>query len=150
MDVSSQSLRDFADDFSDQTGNSGRQSAGTDNNNDDELPLGDFLVDVGGEEQQLASQEEGSLVGITPALSACQNLADMFGNVFSGKIEAEPVFVGKDVDEHDKVTSALSDQLDKYLLQFNQTNQQTSQSSFSLEEEWDESFDNLFPGLDFQ
>ena len=148
MDVSSQSLGDFADDFSDQTGNSRQQSVGNDDN--DELPLGDFLVDVGGEEQQLASQEEGGLVGLTPALSACQNLADIFGNDFSGKISDEPVFVGKDVDEHDKVTNALSDQLDKYLLQFNQTNQQMRQSSFSLEEELDESFDNLFPGLDFQ
>ena len=132
MDVSSQSLEDFADDFT-----AARNSHTVDDD------AGDFLVNVGGGEEQLAAQEEGELVGLAATFSPCENLDDILGESFSGE-RHESISIGK-IDDDDKISHALSEQFDEYLLQFNQVNHQP----FGIEDDLNENFDNLFPGLGF-
>ena len=120
MDVSAQSLEDFSDDFT-ATGNSHT---------------------VAGEEQ-FAAQEERQLVGLSATFPAVENLDDILGGVFSKEIH-DSDDVGK-IDDDNKLSNALSKQFDEYLLQFNQVHHQP----FSIEEDLNDNFDNLFPGLGF-
>ena len=143
MDVSSQSLDSFADDV-----NVRRDSdvIGT-----DDVILGEFFVNVGGEkeeqqQQQLAAEEERQLVGLTTTVSSCQDLNNIFDdNSFSGKPQR---LNGKQYDVVDKETDVLAEQFDKYLEQFNQINHLTK--PFSMEEDLDDNFETmLFPDIDF-
>ncbi len=128
MDVSAQSLEDFADDFT-AAGNS-------------HSVTGELLVNAASEEQ-LAAQEERQLVGLATTFPECENLDDILGGSFSEE-RHESVYVGK-IDNDDKISNALSEQFDEYLLQFNQVHHQP----FSIEEDLNDNFDNLFPGLGF-
>jgi hypothetical protein len=106
VDVSSQPVAEiFGDDFGD-----GRPAA-----------------DVG--TLQLAVQKEEQLVA--SALSARDNLGDLLAASFSERKEDTWRFGGIDEAREDKLSDDLSEQLDSYLLQFDQL----------------ESFDNLFPGF---
>lgn len=121
VDVSSQSVAEiFADDF---TAGSGSAGLGT---------------------IQLAIQEEEQLVA--PTLSASDNLDELLAASFSESRDDTWHVGGLDEANEEKLSHALSEQFDNYLLQFDQVQQQ---SKFTLDEEL-ESFDNLFPefGLD--
>jgi hypothetical protein len=82
-------------------------------------------------------------VGLSATFLAVENLDDVLGGVFSEE-RHDSVDIGK-IDNDNKLSNALSKQFDEYLLQFNQVHHQP----FSIEEDLNDNFDNLFPGLDF-
>jgi hypothetical protein len=82
-------------------------------------------------------------VGLAATFPAVENLDDILGGVFSEE-RHDSDDVGKS-DNDNKLSNALSKQFDEYLLQFNQVRHQP----FSIAEDLNDNFDNLFPGLDF-
>jgi hypothetical protein len=103
-----------------------------------------FAIDTG-IQLQPAFQEEDQL--LAPAY--CGDLADILGETFSGDDAIENDFrIGKDDgddgSDDDRLSEALSEQFDQYILQFHRA----EQVSAGLDEDL-ESFADLFPELGF-
>lgn len=85
------------------------------------------------------------------ALPAGDHLEDILAASFSDSkddsCDSWQQVSGVDDAMEDKLSDALSEQFDKYLMQFNQSSQQL-QGFVGIDEDL-ESFDNLFPGLGF-
>lgn len=96
---------------------------------------------------KFAVQEEKQLVATT--LPAGDHLDDLLATSFSDcKEDSSDSWQVSGVDDamEDKLSDVLSEQFDKYLMQFNQSSQQ--QGFVGIDDDL-ESFDNLFPGLGF-
>jgi hypothetical protein len=109
---------------------------------DDLVPVGDQPIGVAEDSSgiEFAAEETKPLVGISPSVSACQDLGLMSG---LEQLPAEVLETTTTTINDDQ--SSPQQFLDKFI--FELQHQQQQQSHFSLDDQWDESFEDLFPDL---